>query len=282
MTIHEIDVGLGGGSLLQVANRSPVQMMSYVIDTPEGKTILIDGGYRRPEDAAHLRELIRERGDRVDLWLFSHGHDDHYGALLWLLEHTDSWNVEIGRLCFDFPPAEWFQSVEGGVYHAALCALLEQLERHGIPYEPLTRGQILACGGMTVEVIKDSTGYEKYHSINDSSVILRAHFPKRDVLFLGDLAANSGRDFLEVCDHAQLRCDIVQMAHHGQGGVDRAFYEVVQPKLCLYTAPDWLWDNNSGGGKGSGPWATLKTRQWMEDLGVEYSCPCAMGDYLLK
>ena len=65
MTIHEIDVGLGGGSLLQVANRSPVQMMSYVIDTPEGKTILIDGGYRRPEDAAHLRELIRERGDRV-------------------------------------------------------------------------------------------------------------------------------------------------------------------------------------------------------------------------
>lgn len=32
--------------------------------------------------------------------------------------------------------------------------------------------------------------------------------------------------------------------------------------------PDWLWDNDSGAGKGSGPWKTLETRSWMEELGV--------------
>ena len=72
----------------------------------------------------------------------------------------------------------------------------------------------------------------------------------------------------------------MQMAHHGQDGVDRDFYNIVKPKICLYTAPLWLWDNNSGGGKGSGPWKTLETRRWMEELGAEQSCPNAFGDYL--
>ena len=105
-------------------------------------------------------------------------------------------------------------------------------------------------------------------------------FPQRKVLFLEDLAVEGGRRL--VADYgARLQCDIVQMAHHGQDGVERAFYEVVRPKICLYNAPDWLWDCDNDGGKGSGQWKTLETRRWMEELGAQANYPCAYGDYCL-
>lgn len=60
-----------------------------------------------------------------------------------------------------------------------------------------------------------------------------------------------------------------QMSHHGHSGVSEAFYRPVAPKICLDTAPDWLWDNDQGDGLGSGPWKTMVTRGWMEKPGIE-------------
>ena len=72
MTQNLLDVNLGGGSVLQYANRDPYQMMGYLLKTPEGKTVIIDGGRQEGADAAYLHELIRQEGGRVDLWLITH------------------------------------------------------------------------------------------------------------------------------------------------------------------------------------------------------------------
>lgn len=93
--------------------------------------------------------------------------------------------------------------------------------------------------------------------------------------------AEGGKDLPAGCDNSKLRCDIVRMAHHVQDGVDRSFYNVVQPKICLYTTPEWLWNNDSGSGMNSGPWKTLETRRRMRELGAQQSFPHAFGDYLL-
>ena len=78
-----LDVDLGGGFVLQYANRDPYQMMGYLLKTPEGKTIVIDGGRQEGADAAYLHELILKEGGRVDLWLITHAHDDRrYADLL--------------------------------------------------------------------------------------------------------------------------------------------------------------------------------------------------------
>ena len=282
MKLNEIDVGFGGGSLLQVANRSHVQMMSYVIETPDGKTVVIDGGHDCSEDAEQLNKLISERGGKVALWLFTHAHNDHYGALFNMLKNNDKLDFEIEKMMFSFPETEWLKEIEGGGSYQPCCEFLAQLESHGIKYSELEAGTVIECGGMTFEIINNCKNYKDYSSVNDTSIVILAHFPKRDVLFLGDLAVNGGNYLLEHFNAAKIRCDIVQMAHHGQGGVDKNFYERVQPKICLYTAPDWLWENDNGGGKGSGPWLTLQTRTWMEDMNVERFCPCAYGDYLFK
>ena len=61
MSCLHYDMGLGGGSLLQIANKSRTQMMSYIIDCPNGGTIIIDGGMYCDEDAENLYREIKRK-----------------------------------------------------------------------------------------------------------------------------------------------------------------------------------------------------------------------------
>ena len=132
--------------------------------------------------------------------------------------------------------------------------------------------------------------------VNNSSVVYKVQtydsngVQKESVLFLGDLG-NYG-DVLLATDSAfreEMRtCRIVQMAHHGQGGTSKAFYQAIDDiRICLYPAPDWLFDvyNADGWGAGLGDseligtagYATLTTRAWMREMGVRYSYTMADG-----
>ncbi len=281
MQLNTLHVGLGGGSLLQYATRGPHQGMGYLLETPEGKTVMIDGGRLDYGDGEYTRQLIREHGDRVDLWIITHAHEDHFGALSRILQDTETLDFEIADLRFSFPPTNWIGSVEGGGSLPLVAEFYRQLGRHGIVSTSLEAGETIECGGLTIDVISDGSDYAEYHTINDSSAILRVHYPSRDVLLLGDLGQEAAAALAARVPAETLRCDIVQMAHHGQNGADRAFYEIVRPKIALYTAPMWLWENDKGKGRGSGPWKTLETRAWLAELGVQVSCPHAYGDYLL-
>ena len=111
MQLNTVFVGLGGGSVLQLANREHPQTMSYIIDTPDGKTIVIDGGWygERYEglEAQDTYRLLCERGKKVDLWLITHAHIDHFGCLQYLLKNVQPFDLKIADLRFDFPPLEW-------------------------------------------------------------------------------------------------------------------------------------------------------------------------------
>ena len=278
--VNKLEVGLGGGSLFQFANRAGAQMMSYLIETPEGRLVMIDSGHPEEEDALYMLEEIKRHGGEVDMWFITHAHSDHFGGLLWLLEHGKAAEIRIKELRYSFPALEWLNRLEKG--EADLVRrFYDSVTRANLTVKSLEKGMVFPCGGMTFEILNSCERYEGFPQINDTSIVILAQFPKRPVLFLGDLAVDGGRRLLQEVDPRKLRCDIVQMAHHGQNGVERAFYEVVQPKVCLYTAPDWLWDCDNGSGPGSGPWATLTTRRWMEELGALVSCPHAYGDYLL-
>lgn len=275
-----VDLNLGGGTLLQVANRSHVQSMMYLIETTNGKRIMIDSGnYLKDEDGKHLYDLLKQKGGKVDAWIFTHAHDDHFGGLLWIWENIENPQLEIGEIYFSFPPLEWVRSKSDrlGRYLEKFYSYMNQ---YGIVPKTLNKESNICVDDISIEVLNDLDGYETYKDFNDTTIAFLVHFPKRSVLFLGDLAVEGGNKLLEMCPHDKLRQDIVQMAHHGQRGVTKEFYSVVMPKICLYCTPDWLWENDNGGGKDSGPWKTLETRAWMDELGVQASFPHAYGDYL--
>lgn len=280
--MKEVTIGLGGGSMLQIANRTLTQMMSYLIDTPEGGLLMIDGGNCCAEDAQNLYAELEKRGKCVDLWLITHAHSDHLGALLWLMENLPVFDLQIKCLCFHFPTQQWLDKKEEAAMNRRF---LEEIKRHNIPVLVPQAGDRLPCRGVDVEIVSVPENYESYPNINSTSMISVVYFPKRDVLFLGDFDVHGQAEFLQKHDPASIRKDIVQMAHHGQDGVDKAFYELIKPQICLYAAPQWLWENNyyrctnpESAGKGSHK--TLETRGWMEELNVEASYTQADGDIL--
>jgi hypothetical protein len=92
------------------------------------------------------------------------------------------------------------------------------------------------------------------------------------VIFLGDLGVESGNKMLSRLGDS-LKSDYCQMAHHGQAGCSREVYAAIKPSVCLWCAPDWLYENDIGkldkskmGGYGSGPWQTLNVRAWMDEI----------------
>lgn len=277
MAMNLLDVNLGGGFVLQYANRDPYQMMGYLLKTPDGKTVVIDGGRQEGADAAYLHELILKEGGRVDLWIITHAHDDHFSALSCILRDMEVLDFEIGDMRICFPPVEWLKTVERGQPYEPAVNFLERLRKHGITTTALHRGDVLQCGGLTIDVLHDAENYANYQGVNDTGAVLRVHYPNRDVLFLADIEPLAAKELMDLYPPEQLQCDIVQLAHHGQGGPHRDFYEIVRPKIAMYTAPDWLWTNNDG----TGPFKTLETRQWMQELGVVLSCPHCHGDFLL-
>ena len=282
MTLNKVKLDLGGGTLLQIANRSLTQMMSYIVDTEDGKTIIIDGGFYCEEDAKHLYEQIQQRGGCVDLWMITHAHSDHLGALLWLLERYPAYEMSIKKLCFHFPSNEWLSQKEE---YDINSRFLQAVKEHNISVVTPVTGDIFTCGGVSVEILSHPENYEDYPQINPTSMVFRLHYPNKDILFLGDFDVNGQEEFLQKRDISKIRNDIVQMSHHGQGGVDRYFYELIQPKICLYTAPKWLWENNHYKctdplSAGKGPFTIMETRKWMNELGVQASYTHAEGDYL--
>ena len=231
MTLNKLHVGLGGGSLLQISARTLTQMMSYVITTPNGKCIVIDGGNKCPEDALALYEEIAKHGKRVEFWYITHAHSDHIGALTYLMENMESFDIDIGSMCFNFPDEEWLRQGSFGIDAEMTFDFLRLLNEKNIPIKKVVTGDIIECDGTRVEILHHPEDYQGYKNINSTSIIFKLSFPQRDVLFTGDFEAPAQPEFMAKRDPSKLRCDILQMPHHGQNGVNRQFYELVMPKI---------------------------------------------------
>lgn len=91
----------------------------------------------------------------------------------------------------------------------------------------------------------------------------------KKTIFLGDAGVEEGQKMLAMyAGTGKLKADYVQMAHHGQNGVERDFYEAVAPTGCFWCTPRWLWENDAGKGYNTHGWKTIIVRGWMEELGV--------------
>ena len=101
----------------------------------------------------------------------------------------------------------------------------------------------------------------------------------KSMIFLGDAFTRASEELLE--NPEILKADAVQMAHHGQNGVTKEVYEAIQPKICCFNAPEWLYNNDNGGGYNSGKWKSIEVRSWVEELGAK-SILAFQGDQTIE
>ena len=263
--------------LTQLQDNSSRQMMGYIMKTSTGKVIVIDGGLN--EDEPNLVKHIQELGNKVDVWFITHPHEDHASAIIKVIEETD---IQIEKIYYTMNEIEWYKEYEpkraeeAERFYNAL-----QNERVKGKTEEVTLNQIINIDFIKCEILGVKNPEITNNGFNNSSMVIKMNLPKSSILFLGDTGEESGEKLLNT-QKDKLKSDIVQVAHHGQSGAKESLYKEINPRICLWPTPEWLWNNDSGGGKGSGPWTTLETRQWMENLGVKIHVIEKDGDTTIK
>ena len=145
----------------------------------------------------------------------------------------------------------------------------------------IVKGQQIVVDNVIITVMNTPYLFS-YNSINNSSVAYMLNINGKKALFLGDMGEEAGRQLIADNSAETLKCDIVQMAHHGQYGVSLEVYQILQPEICLWSCPEWLWNNDNGGGVDSGSWLTIETRRWMAQLGVPYHVCIKDGDQVIQ
>lgn len=265
-----------------LANQTPEQMMSFVIETADDKIIVIDGGAFGDGDylLKTLREVSGQQKPSVDAWFLTHPHTDHIGAIVSLLRACPE-DFEIKKLYYNFPSRQFLAKYDYNPAVHEIDCFYEVMPLVASACETITQGDVYQIGEAKFEVLYTTDASITENVYNNSSAVLRMTLGGQTVLFLADLGIEAGNKLVKLYGTA-LHSDFVQMAHHGQNGVEKEVYEAAAPKACLWCTPQWLWDNDAGKGYNTHEWKTIIVQGWMQELGVKHHFANKDGDFDLR
>lgn len=255
----------GDFSLWQLASFNEEVQMGYILRTDEGHIIVVDGGGEN--FAGHVNKYIRQLGGVVHLWIITHAHLDHSGALL---NNIGDKRISIEKIMHSPLDEDWVS-----LHEKESLPLIRRynhaLSTSGITVIEPTPGSVYNFGAEVKLIVLGISNLDIFsNAINNSSLVFRIESRSKSVLFLGDLGPEGGNKLLNQVGSTALRSDYVQMAHHGQRGVDQRFYNAVSPQYALWPTPNWLWENNLTGKVNSGDWKISEVLGWMNLLNVKH------------
>jgi len=265
-------------TLTQLSAQGSRQMMGYIIKTNNNKIIVIDGG--TVEDTQNLINHINNLEGKVDYWFITHAHDDHAGAFTEIVEQTD---IQIDNIYVSLNEYSWYEENEESrkEFSKKLIDILNDEEIYNKVKEPkindviqIDNIQVEVLGIKNPEITEENAG-------NEQSMVLKIDTQKNTFLILGDIGIKASEKLI-ITQKDKLKSDIVQMSHHGQNGATEELYKIINPQVCLWPCPEWLWNNDSGEGVNTGPWKTLETRGWIENLKIKENYVAKDGDITIN
>jgi competence protein ComEC len=202
--VYFLDVGQGDAILVQA---------------PDGRQILVDGG---PSPTALLNELgdVLPFWDRsLDLVVLTHPDGDHITGLIPLLDR-----YRVGKV-LDVPQSE--SAPEAVPWLEGLAAL-------SMPRTLAQRGMRLPIGDLGVTVLHPGpvqlTGTAS--DDNNNAVVLRLDYGRTSFILTGDTESEAEADMIAA--GLPLRADVLKVGHHGSNGASSpAFIVAVAPRLAV-------------------------------------------------
>ena len=263
--------------LIQLSPQTKGQMMGYIIKTKNNKMIVIDGGLG--EDSKNLLKYIQNHDNKVDYWFLTHNHNDHAGAFVEIMKNND---IQVDNIYVSLNEKEWYQVNEPtrAEFTEALIDTLNEEKLKDKVISPELNEKI-NIDDINVEILGIKNPEFTENPGNEQSMVIKFDTGKTKLLILGDTGEKSSEKLL-LNQKDKLKSDIVQMAHHGQAGATEEIYKTVNPTICLWPTPEWLWNNDNGNGYGSGNWKTLEVRKWIDNIGVRENYVEKDGDIILK
>lgn len=200
LNVHFINVGQGD---------------SIFIETPNGKSILIDGG--PPKAGKRIVSYLEKRDiQSIDLIIATHPDFDHIGGLPEVMDHFSVDHIiETGKFHLTKTYATYAASV-----------FLKQ-----IPFTVAETGDLIDLDPDVHMEILNSSSDKKDN--NPSSLVLKITYNEIDILLMADVEKAQEKSMMQKSD---VSADIIKIAHHGSNtSSSAAFLEEVQPEIAILT-----------------------------------------------
>lgn len=215
--------------------------MCYIVRCSDGSFFVIDSAhmYSVNDDIRIIEFLKKLSGGKkpvVSGWFFSHSHEDHIAKFLDIVEYHKN-EVDIETVYYNFPDIYHRDYKIWGECHMAMTSRFERIMKNN----PDIKKVILHTGQRffvrNLEFVTLCTHEDIFPrsmaDYNNSSTALMMFAEGSKVLFPGDCSSESDRVLVgRYSDY--LKCDVVQMSHHGHSGTSPEFYRLADAECVLF------------------------------------------------
>ena len=132
------------------------------------------------------------------------------------------------------------------------------------------RGDVIRVDEVGFEVLSvPEPEYAAKMRANDSSVVYKMNYDGRQsIMFLGDAEWIGNNDLLTYPPEV-LKCDVVQVGHHGCGSVSRDCYERIGAQVYIWQCGKRFWYQESSEGLNTHNVGYIRYRAFMKELGAK-------------
>ncbi|WP_268807271.1 ComEC/Rec2 family competence protein [Bryocella elongata] len=254
---------------LEVADSGRGVGLAVILQTPGGHTYLYDTGvgYPTKDDPSgwvagintgrdQIAPFLRANGiEQIDGVVISHAHLDHWGGLLWLVDHFPVRKLYDSG--YDFPGAmnpEWRQELGGytDLRNRFIQRGAYQQVRAGdrLPWDPELEVEVLAPPrdhyfSEPRPELRSAADPPSHYLVNANSVELRIRYGNVVYLFPGDIQKDDvDHSLLTSVPHDKLKANILIAPAHGiNANQSDAFAKAVSPQVVVASLfPRWLQD----------------------------------------
>jgi len=196
---------------------------SAVVNLPDGKVMLIDGGTYDPDmGRAVIAPYLWSRGiKRIDYLVLTHPHPDHYGGLIYMID-----NFRVGTV--------WLN----GRRTTGSETFFQEIMARNINFRILRRGDVLEEKKYTIRVLHPYDEFfadserGDFSNENSGSLVLKYESDDSSVLFTGDIETEAEESLLPL--GKWLRSAIIKVPHHGgRTSGSSGFLKAVDPGTAV-------------------------------------------------
>lgn len=236
-------------TMVNTGNNGADTGMSYIIRTPQGSFIVIDGGWSGIGEGKKIRNLLREQntGDGLPViaaWILTHPHADHYGAIADVAAaYYDE--VVLERVIFNYLSEEMLAKSDVSKVlddstspYNVLKKTLDAPKKWGYTQiiKPHT-GDILNIDGVEIDILythEDAAiDVSALEYNNAASLAFKTSVGGKSAVFFADSTA---KNMLAMAKRygSHLKSDILQPTHHGRTHGKIEVYNLVLPEVVLW------------------------------------------------